>query len=150
MANDIYVLGGHQTDFARNYSREGLSIFDLLKDGVEGAFAAVALDSAEIEVAHVGNFVGELFTGQGMLGGFLGHVHGFGGRGELRHPGEGFGNFALLQSQCFHEILGAALHFGKGISHFFLRLANDGGRVGKGFGIGLRFPARVSLELVEP
>ncbi len=75
MANDIYILGGHQTDFARNYSREGLTIFDLLKDGVEGAFAETALDPKDIEVAHIGNFVGELFTGQGMLGGFLGHVH---------------------------------------------------------------------------
>ncbi|MEM7703118.1 MAG: acetyl-CoA acetyltransferase [Pseudomonadota bacterium] len=75
MTTPIYILGGHQTDFARNYAREDLSIFDLLKDGVEGTLAAANLDPKEIEVAHVGNFVGELFTGQGMLGGFLGHVH---------------------------------------------------------------------------
>ncbi|MEO0419092.1 MAG: acetyl-CoA acetyltransferase [Pseudomonadota bacterium] len=75
MTTPIYILGGYQTDFARNYAREGLSIFDLLKDGVEGTLAAANLDPKEIEVAHVGNFVGELFTGQGMLGGFLGHVH---------------------------------------------------------------------------
>ncbi|MDY7097684.1 MAG: acetyl-CoA acetyltransferase [Pseudomonadota bacterium] len=75
MSSPIYILGGHQTDFARNYSREELSIFDLLKDGVEVTLEQANIDPAEIEVAHVGNFVGELFTGQGMLGGFLGHVH---------------------------------------------------------------------------
>jgi len=75
MTKPIYILGGHQTDFARNYAREDLTIFDLLKDGVEGTLASAAIDPKEIEVAHVGNFVGELFTGQGMLGGFMGHVH---------------------------------------------------------------------------
>ncbi|MEM7689283.1 MAG: acetyl-CoA acetyltransferase [Pseudomonadota bacterium] len=75
MPEPIYILGGHQTDFGRNFAREDLSIFDLLKEGVEGTLASAALDPTDIGVAHVGNFVGELFTGQGMLGGFLGHVH---------------------------------------------------------------------------
>jgi acetyl-CoA C-acetyltransferase len=102
MTNDIYILGGHQTDFARNYSREGLTMFDLLKDGVEGAFAAVALDPEEIEVAHVGNFVGELFTGQGMLGGFLGHVHpSLAGIPASRHEGAcASGSLAILAAMA--------------------------------------------------
>jgi acetyl-CoA C-acetyltransferase len=102
MANDIYILGGHQTDFARNYSREGLTIFDLLKDGVDGAFVAAALDPEEIEVAHVGNFVGELFTGQGMLGGFLGHVHpSLAGIPASRHEGAcASGSLAILAAMA--------------------------------------------------
>ena len=29
MHSPIYILGGSQTDFARNWSREGLEIYDL-------------------------------------------------------------------------------------------------------------------------
>ncbi len=102
MASSIYILGGHQTDFARNYAREGLTIFDLLKDGVEGAFAAAALDPNEVEVAHVGNFVGELFTGQGMLGGFLGHVHpSLAGIPASRHEGAcASGSLAIMAAMA--------------------------------------------------
>lgn len=74
MPEPIFILGGDQTDFVRNYSREGLTIFDLMRDGVERTLAAAKVDASDIEAAHVGNFVGELFTGQGMLGGFLGHI----------------------------------------------------------------------------
>ena len=75
MSKDIYILGGHQTDFARNYNREDLTIFDLFADSVRHGLDDASLDPKDVEVAHVGNFVGELFTGQGMLGGFMGHVH---------------------------------------------------------------------------
>ena len=74
MSQPVFILGGHQTDFTRNYAREGRSIYDLFKEGVEGTLASACVDPQEIDVAHIGNFVGELFTGQGMLGGFLGHV----------------------------------------------------------------------------
>ncbi|KPM15987.1 acetyl-CoA acetyltransferase [Citromicrobium sp. WPS32] len=70
----VYVLGGAQTDFARNWAREGtdmLGVFgEVLRDGLDRA----QLDPAEIETGHVGNFVGELFCGQGQLGGFFGMV----------------------------------------------------------------------------
>lgn len=102
MASDIFILGGYQTDFARNYSRDGLTIFDLLKDGVEGAFASAEIDPEDIEVAHVGNFVGELFTGQGMLGGFLGHVHpDLAGIPASRHEGAcASGSLAILAAMA--------------------------------------------------
>ncbi|NNU16648.1 thiolase domain-containing protein [Parvularcula sp. ZS-1/3] len=75
MSKAIYILGGYQSDFARNYTREDLSIFDLFAEGVRGGLENASLGPKDVEVAHVGNFVGELFTGQGMLGGFMGHVH---------------------------------------------------------------------------
>ncbi len=50
-------------------------MFDLFSDAVEGALAATKIEPHEVETAHVGNFVGELFAGQGQLGGFFGHVH---------------------------------------------------------------------------
>lgn len=74
MTKGIYILGGYQSDFARNFAREDLTIFDLFAEGVREGLQDASLDASDVEVAHVGNFVGELFTGQGMLGGFLGHV----------------------------------------------------------------------------
>jgi len=70
----IYILGGSQTDFARNWAREELGLFDMFAECLRDAVADAAVDPAQIEVGHVGNFVGELFAGQGLLGGFFGHV----------------------------------------------------------------------------
>lgn len=75
MAAEVYVLGGAQSDFARNLEREGGGMFELFRDVAEAAFAATGIEPREVETAHVGNFVGELFAGQGQLGGFFGHVH---------------------------------------------------------------------------
>lgn len=71
MNTPVYVLGGHQTDFAVNAARAGDGLFELLRDAVLGALEDAQLQPAEIESGHVGNFVGELFTGQGQLGGML-------------------------------------------------------------------------------
>ncbi len=73
--SEIFILGGAQTDFAANYAREGKDIFDLFRDVTEDAFEATGIEHKDVETAHVGNFVAELFAGQGQLGGFLGHVH---------------------------------------------------------------------------
>ena len=75
MPADVFILGGAQTDFARNLEREGGGMFELFRDVAEAAFTATGIEPREVETAHVGNFVGELFAGQGQLGGFFGHVH---------------------------------------------------------------------------
>jgi len=72
---DIYILGGSQTDFARNWQREGLTIYDMFAETLREAVANADIEPAQIEVGHVGNFVGELFAGQGLIGGFFGHVY---------------------------------------------------------------------------
>lgn len=74
-SEDVFILGGAQTDFAANYDREGKGMFELFRDVAEAAFSATGIEPSEVETAHVGNFVGELFAGQGQLGGFFGHVH---------------------------------------------------------------------------
>ncbi|TNE47406.1 MAG: thiolase domain-containing protein [Deltaproteobacteria bacterium] len=71
----IYILGGHQTDFAKNWTREGLEIDALLKASVEGALEQTQLEPSDLDVAHVGNFVAELFCGQGQLGGLFASIH---------------------------------------------------------------------------
>jgi acetyl-CoA C-acetyltransferase len=67
----VYILGGYQSDFSRNYTREGKSLFDLLRETTQGVLAASKLDASAIEVAHVGNFVAELACHQGHLGALL-------------------------------------------------------------------------------
>lgn len=73
--NHVYILGGAQTDFARNWHREGLDLYAMFSEALEGAVADAGIEPAQIEVGHVGNFVGDLFAGQGLIGGFFGHVY---------------------------------------------------------------------------
>ena len=70
----VYILGGAQSDFANNLYRSGGDIASLFIDTVRQGLDACALDPADVEVGHVGNFVSSLFTGQSQLGGFFGHV----------------------------------------------------------------------------
>jgi acetyl-CoA C-acetyltransferase len=71
MAHDVYVLGGYQTDFARNWTKERKHFLAMMREGVYGALAATRVEPAEIEVAHVGNFAAELYCKQGHLGAFF-------------------------------------------------------------------------------
>lgn len=64
----VAVLGGYQTDFARNYAREGKEISDLFAEVVAGTLDATGVEPADIDAIHVGNAFGQLFTGQGQLG----------------------------------------------------------------------------------
>jgi len=74
MPSPVYILGGHQTDFKRNWAREGLEIFDMFKETFEKGLESTRLDAGEIDTAHVGNFTAELFCNQGHLGGFFAAV----------------------------------------------------------------------------
>lgn len=71
----VFIIGGAQTDFAINWHRKGKEISDLLQASFEKALHDTAIDVSEIQSAHIGNFVGEMFCGQGQLGGLL--VHNF-------------------------------------------------------------------------
>jgi acetyl-CoA C-acetyltransferase len=71
----VYILGGWQSDFSVNWARQGLSLTDAFAQAVGEGLAAVDLDPEDLETGHVGNFAGELFAGQGLLGGFFGQVH---------------------------------------------------------------------------
>ena len=71
----VYILGGSQTDFARNWAREGLGLYDMFAETLREAVGNADIEPGEIQVGHVGNFVAELFAGQGLIGGFFGHVY---------------------------------------------------------------------------
>ncbi len=78
----VYILGGAQTDFERNWKKEGKGMIALLKevltDGLNHAgltFDDVKELNKENRVAcFVGNFIAEKYTDQGHLGAFLTEV----------------------------------------------------------------------------
>ncbi|MEI7925860.1 MAG: acetyl-CoA acetyltransferase [Chloroflexota bacterium] len=74
MPEPVFILGGYQTDFARNWLKEGKGILDMMDEVVSGTLAATQVAPSEVDVAHVGNFVGELYVKQGQLGGLVSEV----------------------------------------------------------------------------
>lgn len=82
----IYLIGGHQTDFARAWSREGLDISDMMREAIDGALAATRLEPDEIDAIHVGNAFGELYRNQGHLAAMVAQVKPeFYGKPAARH-----------------------------------------------------------------
>ncbi|MDX6741158.1 acetyl-CoA acetyltransferase [Actinocorallia sp. A-T 12471] len=69
MTAGTWVLGGYQSDFARNWSRAGLGFSDLTEEVATRTLKAAGIEPGDVEVIHVGNAFGQLFTGQGQLGG---------------------------------------------------------------------------------
>jgi acetyl-CoA C-acetyltransferase len=82
----IYLLGGHQTDFARVWSREGLDYTDMMREAIDGALTACRLEADDIDAVHVGNAFGELYRGQGHLAAMVAQVKPeFHGKPAMRH-----------------------------------------------------------------
>jgi acetyl-CoA C-acetyltransferase len=71
---DVYVLGGYQTDFARNWTKENKHFSALMREGVLGALERCEIAPEEVQSAHVGNFAAELYCMQGHLGAFFTEV----------------------------------------------------------------------------
>ena len=78
----VYILGGAQTDFERNWKKEGKGMVALLKetlaDGLEHAGLSFddvrRLNEGNRVACFVGNFIAEKYTDQGHLGAFLTEV----------------------------------------------------------------------------
>ncbi len=98
----VYILGGWQSDFRRNWAREGMEIADGFAETLTGGLEATGLEPGDIDVGHVGNFVGDLFAGQGMLGGFFAlSDQRFDGMPASRHEGAcASGSLAILAAMA--------------------------------------------------
>ena len=82
----VWVLGGYQSDFARNLSREGIDFAGLTSEIVEHTLQRSRVDAKDIEVIHVANAFGEMFASQGHLGAMPATVHDdLWGRPATRH-----------------------------------------------------------------
>jgi acetyl-CoA C-acetyltransferase len=100
--SDVYVLGGYQTDFARNWTKEAKHFSALMREAVRGALERCEIAPEEIESAHVGNFAAELYCMQGHLGAFFTEVDpAFSGLPTSRHEAAcASGSIALLAASA--------------------------------------------------
>lgn len=83
MDKKVYILGGAQTDFERNWTKEGKNFIACLKEAVEDGFRNAGFSFGELVemngenrvAAFVGNFIAEQYISQGHLGAFLTEVN---------------------------------------------------------------------------
>lgn len=79
----VYVLGGAQTDFERNWKKEGKTIIALLREAVCDGLAnanvsfdeIIELNKVNRVALFVGNFIAEKYTEQGHLGALMTEVN---------------------------------------------------------------------------
>jgi len=100
--SEVFVLGGYQTDFARNWTKENKHFSALMRESVLGALERCEIAPEEVESAHVGNFAAELYCMQGHLGAFFTEVHpAFSGLPTGRHEAAcASGSIALLAASA--------------------------------------------------
>lgn len=75
----VYVIGGEQTDFERNWKKEGKGFVALLRESIEECFNATNFSYEDVKILNednrvgtfIGNFDGEQYFNQGHLGAFL-------------------------------------------------------------------------------
>lgn len=79
---NVYILGGTQTDFQRNWNKEGKNVIALLRENIFDTLNEVGLTRADViklnkenKIAFfVGNFISENYINQGHLGALLTEV----------------------------------------------------------------------------
>lgn len=72
----VYILGGAQTDFERNWTKEGKGMIALLREAVSDGLSKAGLSFDHVKelnktnrvACFVGNFIGELYAEQGHIG----------------------------------------------------------------------------------
>ena len=79
----VYILGGAQTDFERNWTKEGKNVFAMLREVTETAFQQTDIPFEVVSELNrenkvglfVGNFLAEDFIKQSHLGGLLTEIN---------------------------------------------------------------------------
>jgi len=77
--NKVYILGGAQTDFERNWTKEGKNVIALLKEAMADGLVDAGVTYDDIKnlndenrvACYVGNFIAENYIDQGHLGALL-------------------------------------------------------------------------------
>jgi acetyl-CoA C-acetyltransferase len=98
----VYVLGGAQTDFARNWTKEGKHFVAMMREATLAALEATRIEPREVDTAHVGNFAAELYAKQGHIGAFFVEVDpAFSGLPTSRHEAAcASGSIALIAASA--------------------------------------------------
>lgn len=100
MTAPVFVLGGHQTDFALK-AAEG-DIYGLIESATLETLWRSEVEAADVDVIHVGNFAGELFNFQGQMGGLVAAVDpALAGKPASRHEAAcASGSMAILAAMA--------------------------------------------------
>lgn len=83
MRNKVYVIGGAQTNFERNWKKEGKGLLAILKEVVDDGLKDINVsydDIVELNknnrvACFIGNFIAEHYVEQSHLGGLLTEIH---------------------------------------------------------------------------
>ena len=67
----VYILGGAQSDFARNWNKEGKHFATVMGETMADALQSANIEPRDVQTAHVGNFAAELYAKQGQIGAFF-------------------------------------------------------------------------------
>ena len=67
----VFILGGYQTDFARNWHRENKHICAMMREAYHGSLESTKIEPEDIGAAFIGNCAAELYCMQGHLGAFF-------------------------------------------------------------------------------
>jgi acetyl-CoA C-acetyltransferase len=70
----VWIVGGYQSDFARNLTKESLEVSDLVEETTTHTLTHAGISASQIEVIHVGNGMGESYVKQGHLGSMVATV----------------------------------------------------------------------------
>jgi acetyl-CoA C-acetyltransferase len=100
--SSVWIAGSYQSDYARNYAREGLEISDMVAEAVAGTLDNAKVNAQHVEAIHVGNAFGQLFTGQGQLGAMPATVNeALWGKPSARHEAAcASGSIAILSAMA--------------------------------------------------
>ena len=83
MKKPVFILGGSQTDFQRNWTKEGKTFIAIMREVIEDALTNTRIDYQELHTLNkenriaifVGNFDGEQYLNQGHMGAFLTEIN---------------------------------------------------------------------------
>lgn len=83
MTKPVFIIGGAQTDFQRNWSKEGKNFIAMMREVIEDTLTKTKIDYQEIKLLNqnnrigvfVGNFDAEQYLNQGHLGSFFTQIN---------------------------------------------------------------------------
>lgn len=67
----VYILGGYQTDFARNWARENKHVSAMMREAYQGGLYYTNIEPQQINAVFVSNFAAELYCMQAHLSAFV-------------------------------------------------------------------------------
>ena len=73
-SSPVAIRGTWRSDFARNLTREGNDVSNLMAEAVDSTLDAAGIAPSDVESIHVGNAFGGLYNGQAHLGALASQV----------------------------------------------------------------------------